>query len=84
MLTPRLDVVLKTPNNFKEYTIARFRSLSWMWGSRGKNYSKYMGYCSTFNADNSAITHRILTKKMCFERYCHGEYIVKTKKIDFV
>ena len=29
-----------------------------------KNYSKCMGYCSTFNADNSAIIHQILTEKM--------------------
>ena len=27
-------------------------------GSRGKNYSKCMEYCSTFNANNSAIIHR--------------------------
>ena len=36
---------------------------TWMWGSRGKNYGKCMGYCSTFNADNSAIMNWILTKK---------------------
>ena len=40
---------------------------SWMWGSRGKNYSKCMGYCSTFNADNSAVIHWILTEKMSFK-----------------
>ena len=37
--------------------------------SRGKNYSKCMGYCSNFNANNSAIIHRILTKKTFFKRY---------------
>ena len=67
-----------------KYTIALFPSPSWMWDSRCKNYSKYMGYWSTFNADNSAIIHRILTKKMSFKRYGHGHYIVKIERMDYV
>ena len=65
-----------------EWTIARFPLPSWMWGSRshGKNYSKCMGYCSTFNAGNYAIIHRILTKKY-FKRYWHGNYIIKIERI---
>ena len=30
-----------------------------------QNYSKCIGYCSTFNADNSAVIHRVLKKKRC-------------------
>ena len=38
-------------------------------GQSRQNYSKCRGYSSTFNADNSAIIHRISTKKTSFKRY---------------
>ena len=38
-------------------------------GQSQQNYSKCMGYCSTFNADYSAIIHQILTKKTSFKGY---------------
>ena len=43
----------------------QFRSPSWMWGSRGKNYSKCMKNSSDIEPYNSTITRQILIKKMC-------------------
>ena len=43
-----------------------------------------MGFCLTFNADNSTVIHWILTKKMSFKRYWHGDYVVKSERIDYV
>ena len=37
-----------------------------------------------FQPDNSAIVHRIVTKKMSFKRYWHGDYVVEIERIDYV
>ena len=46
----------------------RFLLPSWMWGSRGKNYSKVMGNSSTIDPYNSTITRSILTKNASLKR----------------
>ena len=53
-----------------------------MWGSCGKNYSKYMGYCSTFNADNSAIIHRgpVVSSKPHKSRVNPGLVVISTNR----
>ena len=45
-----------------------FPSPSWMWGSRGKNYSKCMGNSSAIDPYNYTITRSIWTKNVSLKR----------------
>ena len=66
---PNVPKILdNSPLNIIDWHLARFRSPSWMWGSRGKNYSKCMENSSTIDPCNSTITCRILTKNVSLKR----------------